>query len=341
MTDDNSNLVDMDLNTFEAEFFQNEAPKVETETTDDDAVATDEDKDAVQPSEEDVADEPDEDEAEEASDDAGEEEEEDEESESEDKPDESQKKSRNRKSFQKRIDEVTRRAYEAERANQALLQRLEALETRERDTSTQQDFKETLPQGAPDPDAEDKDGNPIYPLGRFDPLFITDLTKFSVEEQMRTASERMQAEAEQRKLDAAKAELTATWAEKLDEAEEEIPELREHMEDLVGTFQNLDPSYGEYLALTIMQSENGPAIMEYLSQNIGEAQTIVASGPAAATLSIGRLDARLSKPREKGNSPKVSNAPPPPDKQTKGRKGHASVRPDTDDLNAFENEFFK
>ena len=98
--------------------------------------------------------------------------------------------------------------------------------------------------------------------------------------------------------------------------------------------------------MTIMQSENGPRIMEYLSQNIGEARNIVASGPAAATLAIGRLDARLARARpneeEKRNETQktVSRAPNPPEQVNKGRKGQTVVRPDTDDLDAFERELF-
>jgi hypothetical protein len=53
---------------------------------------------------------------------------------------------------------------------------------------------------------------------------------------------------------------------------------------MVSVFSGIEPSYGEYLAATIMGADNGPEVMYYLSQNIGEAQKIVASGPAAATL---------------------------------------------------------
>jgi hypothetical protein len=49
----------------------------------------------------------------------------------------------------------------------------------------------------------------------------------------------------------------------------------------------------------MMGLDNGPDVMHYLSQNIGEAQKIVASGPAAATIAIGRLDARLSVPPQR------------------------------------------
>ena len=129
----------------------------------------------------------------------------------------------------------------------------------------------------------------------------------------------------------------------MDEVEKEIPDLREAMVDLTNTFQDVEPQYGEYLATTIMSCENGPEIMYYLSQNIGEAQKIVASGPFAATLAIGRLEAKLDKSdgtEIKRNTKRVSGAPKPPEERARGRGAAFNVRADTDDLDAFERVFF-
>jgi hypothetical protein len=92
-----------------------------------------------------------------------------------------------------------------------------------------------------------------------------------------------------------------------------------------------------------MSCDNGPEIMYYLSQNIGEAQKIVASGPAAATLAIGRLEAQLSKPKQEElkRNKRVSETPPPPEQRTRGVNGRFATRPDTRDLAAFRKEFFK
>jgi hypothetical protein len=91
-----------------------------------------------------------------------------------------------------------------------------------------------------------------------------------------------------------------------------------------------------------MQLDNGPQIMDYLSQNIGEAQRIVASGPVAATLAIGKLDAMFTKPPvEKKSNKKVSDAPAPPTERARGSNGQFTVPPDTDDLDAFEKIFFQ
>ena len=344
MTDDNSNLVDIDdnLETFENEFYgKNEAESEEVvEDTDADAVATDEDKDAP------VGD--DDDEANEASDDDDDDDSEDEDKEDDDSEDEDeeeeeqpvQKKGRNRKSFQERIDELTKRAYEAERREIEILRRLEEKEAREREVSKEEPLKEQLPQGAPDPDALDKDGEPLYPLGRFDPDYIADFTKFTLDAEFAKRQEVEQQRRAAAELQAAQAELQAEWNQKLETAKEDNPEILEDIQELVDTFSGIEPTYGEYLAMTIMQCENGPQILEYLSQNIGEAQEIVASGPAAATRSIGKLEALLARKEEKRNAKLVSDAAPPPEKVTRGRKGQRTVRPDTDNLEDFEKLFY-
>lgn len=342
MTDDNSNseIVDIDesLDAFEKDFLEkpsDELPEPEVEDTEDDALATDKDEDAA-------------DEADEGADpDEGDEaEEEDESDEEEDEPEpEPKPKGKNRKSFQERINELTRERREAERTNAELLRRLEALETREREVSKQEPIKkDALPQGAPSPDAVDDSGDALYPLGEFDPNFIRDYTKFTIAEETKAIETKKAAEAQAARIAQEKQELQSEWSQKLDAAEEEIPEIREHISELVDAFSGLDPAYGEYIATTIMTSENGPAIMEYLSQNIGEAQKIVASGAAAATLAIGRLDARLASVRpeaEEKRNKKLSSAPKPPEKATRGVKGQVSIRGDTTNLADFEREFLR
>lgn len=347
MTDDNSNLVDIDdnLETFENEFYEikDEAKSEEVvEDTDADAVATDEDKDAPSGDDDDEAEEASDDDA----DDDSEDEDEDEEDESEDEDEEkeekpvNQKKGRNRKSFQERIDELTKRAYEAERRELEIMRRLEEKEAREREVSKEEPLKEQLPPGAPDPHAVGEDGELVYPLGQFDPEYLLAFTKFTLDTEFARRQQEQEQQRAAQELARAQAELQTEWNQKLAKAEEANPEIREDIEELVETFSNIEPAYGEYLAMTIMQCENGPQILEYLSQNIGEAQEIVASGPAAATRSIGKLEALLARKEEKRNAKLVSDAPKPPEQTTRGRKGQRVVRPDTDNLEDFEKIYF-
>jgi hypothetical protein len=325
---DNSNteLVDMDdLDSFENDFFQHKPKEAEPEEVaenEDDALATSEDTEAEE------AGEPTEDEDSEVEEEAPEE---------EPKP-----KAKSKKSAKERIDEITAEKYDLRRQLDEALRKLESRSTEEDKPKEPESVREMLSVDAPNPDAEDADGEPLYPLGEFDPKFIRDLTKFTIQQETKALREEQEKEAEAKRIKETQEVLSEEWNSKLTEFEKEQPDVRDSIKEMVSVFSGIEPSYGEYLAATIMGADNGPEVMYYLSQNIGEAQKIVASGPAAATLAIGRLQARLEKaPEEKRNVSKVSAAAPPPVNRTRGQGGKFSVSSDTDDLDAFEREFFK
>ena len=329
-----TNPVDMDdLDAFENAFFNKEPKteaKAEVEEPQDDSS---EDEDEVDEIGEDAPATEDDEEPE------VEEEEEDEEPEPEPKP-------KGKKSAKDRIEELVAKTREAERRETALLKRLEMLEARKEEVPEKAPvpLREALSKDAPSPDAEDKDGEPLYPLGEFDPLFIRDLTRFTIRTETEAAKAQDAETEQQRMVAAAQEELRVGWMAKVESAEKELPDLREKLDGMSVAFENIDPNYGEYLAATIMSCDAGAQIMYYLSQNIGEAQKIVASGPAAATLAIGRLEARLTPTKTeepKRNIKQVSKAPIPPEQRTRGAGSKFSVNADTDDLDAFEREFFK
>lgn len=330
MTDDNSNnneLVDMnsdDLEAFENEFYGKEQPKetaeVEEEAneeeleTEDNPLATDDDNE--------------------------------EDDDEEDEVDEPKPAKKSKKSAKERIDELTAARRESEREAAALRRELEELRRERNEVKEREEPKAAKPEavanGFPQPDAVSEEGEPLYPLGEFDPAYIRDLTKYTIEQETKAAREQEAREAQEREIQEELERVQAHWAERVAEVEKELPDLREHISELTDTFQDIEPAYGEFLATTIMSSEYGPQIMYYLSQNIGEAQKIVASGPAAATLALGRLEAKFEfKAEETKRNKKVSNAPEPPALRVKGTDGRFTVRPDTDDLDAFEREFYK
>lgn len=331
MTEDMNNvdIEDVNLEDFEKDFYG--TPKAEVieenvDETEDSPLATEDD---------------DEDEAEEQDED---DEDSDEEEEVEEVPQPKQKKNR----AQERIEKLLERERLAnERAN-ALEARLAALEAqKETEQKEAPSLREQLPAEAPSPDAKDENGEPLYELGEFDPKFIRDLTKFTIEQETAAAKARAEQEAQEAQVKAAQEELKTKWIDNVAKAEAELPDLREKLADMGRTFEGIDPNYGEYLASTIMSSDVGPEIMYYLSQNIDEAQKIVASGPVAATLALGRLEATLMKSSSgqeaKRNTKQVSKAPEPPEdiERARGRGGRFVVAPDTDDLDAFEREFLK
>lgn len=275
-----------------------------------------------------------------------------EEAETPEEEEEPEPKPKKKKSAQERFDELTAEKYEERRAREAVERELASLrremETlkagREKEEPTP--LREGLPENAPKPDAKDKDGNPIYELGEFDPLYIRDLTKFTIDEETKAADARRAQEQWEAGVKAAQEELANAWVDKVAEAEESIPTIRDDITRLTGVFENIEPNYGEYLAMTIMQCDAGPEIMSYFSNNIGEAQKLVAAGPAAATLAIGRLEAQFAKQSsteqvEQKSNKTVTKAPTPPEERTKGTHGRQGIRGDTPDLDAFSDMFFQ
>jgi hypothetical protein len=331
--------VDMgNLDDFENDFYETDKGAEKTPTKEE--VEEPVDEEAEEPAESEEVDslETDEEEATEEAEDEGKE--------------EPEEKPKRKHSAKERIDELTADKYAEKRAREAAESRLAQIE-RElatikagREKEEPEALREQLPPNAPNPDAVDKEGNPLYVLGEFDPQYIRDLTKFTIAEENK-AYEQARAQKEwEEGVAAAQQELAQVWVEKVEKAEEEIPTLREDITELTSTFERIDPSYGEYLAMTIMQCENGPEIMHYFSQNIGEAQKIVASGPSAATLAIGRLEAQFAKKTsteqgEQKQQKKVSTAPEPPEKSARGVNGRQLVRPDTDNLDAFGELFYE
>lgn len=337
MTDDTDTTVDIDdvnLDDFEKDFFSAE-PKAEAKAEEASEDKPVEDEETVDETEEDenLATEDDDKDADEV-------EEEDEDEEEIVEAPQLKKQTR----VQKRIEQLLERERLANEKAHALELRLAVLEAGKEIVQKEevQPLREQLSAEAPSPDAKDKDGNAVYELGEFDPKFIRDLTKFTIAEETKIAKVEAEKEKQAEFVKAAQEVIRVKWTDNLEKAEAEVPDIRDNIHNLVETFSTLDTNYGEYLASTIMNMDLGPQIMNYLSQNIGEAQKIVASGPAAATLALGRLEARLTpiKQEEKRNPKQVSKASEPPEKGTHGRGGKFVVADDTDDLDAFERKFF-
>lgn len=244
--------------------------------------------------------------------------------------------------FQERIDKLTGEAREAQRAKAALEEKLEALISKleQNDKPTPVVSNTT----GPIPDAKNEDGTEKYPLGEFDPQYIRDLTKFTLEEERKTFKDRTAQEEQQKEMDRQRAELHSEWHQKLGPAQERYPDFQEKGEQLLDTFSGIDSNYGEYLTATIMSMEYGPDVLYYLSTNVDEAEKIIASGATKATIALGRLESKFAFAEEEKQRarPKISKAPPPPAHLNKGSAAaKIEVDDDTDDLDAFAAKLFK
>lgn len=272
--------------------------------------------------------------------------EDDEETDEDEGEEESDPKPKKKNRFQERIDELTGKQREAERKAEELNARLtKALEKLEQNEKTETpEPKAKVPEGkeGPQPNDLDEDGDNKYPLGEFDPNFIKDLTRFTISEERRSVDEQLERAKQQAAMDSQKAELQTNWQDKLGPARERYPDFNEKGEQLIGTFEGIDEAYGEYLQNTLMEMDYGTDVLYYLASNPDEAQKIVQSGPNKATIALGRLEAKfLDADTEKQKArPKVSNAPKPPPTNKGSSAVRGSVKPDTDDLDAFSSSFF-
>lgn len=242
-----------------------------------------------------------------------------------------------RPSVRERINELTADKYDAIRRAEAAERELAAFKAAKEPVKKE----EVAPlRVAPTPDDVDDKGELLYPLGEFDPKFISALTVFTIEEQNAKFEEnRRQREAEESRSAEADA-LNAAWNEKLVEAEADLEDLRPKIATLESEFADLNPDYGVYLAETIMAMEEGPLVLYYLAENKAEARKIVASGPAAATIALGKIESRIQAALKAEDTPatpptRQTKAPTPPI-VTRGNMGRSGTRPDTDDLDAFD-----
>jgi hypothetical protein len=262
------------------------------------------------------------------------------ETEEEDEPEEAPKPKK--KTAQDRISELTAARREAERRADALEARLAALEKpapkdEEAQATTSTEVAEVSPPKATD---LNDDGTEKYPLGEFDPNFITDLADFRVEQRFAERERQEQEKAARAKQDEAMGELEAQWNGQLETARERYPDYNDKIADLQPVFSDVDEHYGDYLSNTLMSMEKGTDILYYLADHPEEARQIVDSGPQKATILLGRLEARFIESEDSAPPRRVSKAPAPPPANKGSSGARTAVAPDTDDLDAFETLFF-
>lgn len=193
----------------------------------------------------------------------------------------------------------------------------------------------------PSHDAKLEDGTDKYPLGEYDPDYIRDLHKHEAQKARIEMAREFQQQQEAQRNAALAQEIAAEWNGKVETSIERLPDLQEKALQLEANLAGTDPAIVDSLAMTIMSLDNGPDVLYYLSEHVEEARAIAKGGPQAL-LALGKLDARLTPTVKQNKEPvKVSDAPEPPPSRSRGIQGKFTVSPDTDDLDAFSDTFFK
>ncbi len=266
--------------------------------------------------------------------------------EGDDKPEEVVEKPK-KKTAQERISEVIGERNEARERASALEARIAAIEAGKAKPVEAPAPTVVTDNGAPDPDATNEDGSLKYPLGEYDSAFLRDNARYILKSE-KEAFDREQAETAQQEAEiAARTELQKSWEAKVQSAEatDDMADIREVGMQLVENFADLEPAYGDYLANTIMDLENGPEVFYYLANNVTEARKIANLGPVKATIALGGLDARIGvskAPQENGTQKtRMTQAPEPPKTVNRGTNGKFDTPDDTDDLAAFEAKLYR
>ncbi len=249
-----------------------------------------------------------------------------------------------KKTVQDRINELVREREEAKREGDRKLEELRKEFEAKLAGLNPKEEAQPAAAGEPTPDDLNEDGTPKYDLGEFDPKYIRDLTKYTLEQERARIEQERSRETEQAEQTKAQQEMVQKWNEKVESAVTQYPDFMEKGQALVNSFGGLEESYGMYLTNLLMSMDKGPEVLYYLSNHPEEATQIVNSGAQRATLTLGRIEAKfLETTQQEAPKIKVSQAPAPAPAQARARGSNGafvSVSPDTDDLTAFESEFF-
>ena len=262
-----------------------------------------------------------------------------------------EKPKKTKKTAQERINEITAARRIAERQLEAEIEKRKQLEeeiSKQKEIQAKEAPKATEA-AAPDPLSKNEDGSDKYPLGEFDPDFIRDLTRHTIAKETelqkaQSAEEQTQRKEAELKAQAEKVaiEQQVVWESNIAAAEETHEDFRESVANLEEVFSTVPENTSKPLADAIMASEHGTDVLYHLSKNIEMAQEIIEMPPTKAILALGRIEAQFAETPVKAKpTTKVTKAKAPPTRTTRGTGSKAAVAADTDDLDAFEAQFFR
>lgn len=222
-----------------------------------------------------------------------------------------------------RIKQLARERNEERERVRQLEERLARLETGNR-TPELAPANENGPQ-EPDPTQ--------YEYGSLDDKYIRDMIDFR-------ASQQIAAHLAQRQQEAV---IEAQTVAKMDQAKSIVDKGKAEFDDFEevvwngGMRQDYQLAEPTFEALT--EADNPAAIIYALASDPDEAARVAGMSPVQQAKYVFAKDAELS--AAKTPKPRAPSAPPPPGQQVRGASGRFTTPGDTDDLDAFEKEFFK
>lgn len=221
---------------------------------------------------------------------------------------------------QKRIDELTANAREAERREAEIRRELDALKAKPSEEAPATSATDGVGE---EPDPAD------YEYGEADAKYIKDLTAYTVRHENAVIENRRALESEFTKIEEG-------YNSRVEAVVEEYPDFNEKV---VQGAQGDNPSWvaTPVMALAMKSSDVGPHVAYHLATNPGESERIAKLSPLEQAREMGRLEGKFAfREAAPKPTPKVPGAPTPPSTLTRGAGGKFRAAADTDDFAAFE-----
>lgn len=229
---------------------------------------------------------------------------------------------------QKRLDELTRQAREAERREQAALERearlLALVESKEKPKAAEPDATEPV-----EPKREDFSDEATYTRALV--KHAGEHATWSVKSELKAEQEANRKKQEQASIASETQKVQQAYVARVDKFKETHPDYSEVAE-------SPDVSVSMPMAHAIAHSEHGPALAYHLGQNPDEAKRISQLPPVAQLMELGKLEVKLTTSPAKP----VSAAPKPitPNKPA-SESVSSSFDPETSSMDEYAKDFQK
>jgi hypothetical protein len=242
-----------------------------------------------------------------------------------------------KKTYQERINELTKARREAERREAELLRRLEDLEAARTlqpkggDTST------------PAPPADAPSGPPTpedFEYGELDSRYITALVEYQTEQRILKFQEELSAAAAQQEAERRQREVHAKFQQRVEKGAAKYPDFQEKVV-AAGAERGEWPLSAEMAEMS-MASDVGEDVLYHLASHPEEALQVYRQTPVEQARYFGRLEAKFSAAQSaapaRAEETAQSKAPkaPPPVMPARGAGGQFQASASTDDFSSFE-----
>jgi hypothetical protein len=230
------------------------------------------------------------------------------------------------KGVQKRLDELTKRAREAEEREKRLLALLEKQSGAPAETQPSQEEAPAEDAAPVRPNKADYSDQEVYEQALED--YFDQKARFVARQELAAAQEEAEVKRRDEEVGQARQAVQSAYKERMEVTAAKYSDFKQVAE-------SPDVIVSIPMAAAILHSENGPEVQYYLGKNPQEAQRIFNLAPPLQLIELGKIEARLTatpapapKPEVKAEpAPSVSKAPAPIKPISQGTQAAVSKDP--------------